>query len=178
MSPPSAREAALLALHQRLQAVPDGTVLRNEVLPAKIPAGGLVILRDGDPGEPEVTLNPVTYLWQHRAEIEVVVEAATAAARDAALDALLVAIGETLASDPIRARYRYRDGSHGPWTQLFTHTVAVSARRHPMCPRLMSRGAPYCGATRRRRPTSPASGCATAPATAPAGVRVRRRTRG
>jgi hypothetical protein len=23
----------------------------------------------------------------------------------------------------IRARYRYRDGSHGPWTQLFTHTV-------------------------------------------------------
>jgi hypothetical protein len=99
MSPPSAREAALLALHQRLQVVP-ATVRRNEVLPAKLPAAGLVILRDGDPGEPEVTLNPVTYLWQHRAEIEVVVEAATAAARDAALDALLVAIGETVASDP------------------------------------------------------------------------------
>jgi hypothetical protein len=31
VSPPSAREAALLALHQRLQAVPDATVLRNEV---------------------------------------------------------------------------------------------------------------------------------------------------
>jgi hypothetical protein len=97
---PSAREAALLALHQRLQAVPDATVLRNEVLPAKIPAGGLVILRDGKPGDPEVTLNPVSYLWQHRAELEVVVEAATAAARDAALDHLLVAIGETLSSDP------------------------------------------------------------------------------
>jgi hypothetical protein len=96
----SARDAALLALHQRLQAAPDATVLRNEVLPEKIAAGGLVILRDGDPGEPEVTLNPLIYLWQHRAELEVVVEAATPAERDAALDALLVAIGEALASDP------------------------------------------------------------------------------
>jgi hypothetical protein len=100
VSPPSAREAALLALHQRLQAVPDATVLRNEVLPAKIPAGGLVILRDGEQGEAEVTLNPVTYLWQHRSDLEVVVGAATAAARDAVLDALLVAIGEALTSDP------------------------------------------------------------------------------
>jgi hypothetical protein len=46
---------------QRLQLVPSATVLRNEVLPAKIPAGGLVIVRDGDLGEPEVTLNPVSY---------------------------------------------------------------------------------------------------------------------
>jgi hypothetical protein len=38
---PSPREAALLALHQRLQLMPGATVLRNEVLPAKIPAGGL-----------------------------------------------------------------------------------------------------------------------------------------
>jgi hypothetical protein len=100
VSPPSAREAALLALHQRLQMVPDATVLRNEVLPAKIPAGGLMIVRDGDAGEPEVTLNPVTYLWQHRAEIEVVIEGATPAERDATLDALLVTIGATLSADP------------------------------------------------------------------------------
>jgi hypothetical protein len=100
VSPPSAREAALLALHQRLQLVPGATVLRNEVLPTKIPTGGLVILRDGDPGEPEVTLNPVSYLWQHRAELEVVVEAATPAERDAALDAPLITIGATLSADP------------------------------------------------------------------------------
>jgi hypothetical protein len=100
VSAPSAREAALLALHQRLQLVPGATVLRNEVLPAKIPANGLVILRDGNPGEPEVTLNPLSYLWQHRAELEVVVEGAIPAERDATLDALLVAIGDTLSSDP------------------------------------------------------------------------------
>jgi hypothetical protein len=100
---PSVREAALLALYQRLQLVPGATALRNEVLPAKIPAGGLVILRDGDPGDPEVTLNPVSYLWQHRAELEIVVEATTPAERDAALDQLLVAMGETLAADPTLA---------------------------------------------------------------------------
>jgi hypothetical protein len=96
----SARETALMALHQRLQTVSGPTVLRNEMLPAKIPAGGLVIVRDGEPGEPEVTLNPVSYLWQHRAELEVVIEAAISADRDTALDALLIAIGAALASDP------------------------------------------------------------------------------
>jgi hypothetical protein len=96
----STRELALQALLARLQTVDGPQVARNELLPAKLPAGGLVILRDGDSGEPEVTLNPVTYLWQHRAEIEVVVEGATSEARDAALDALLVATGAALSSDP------------------------------------------------------------------------------
>jgi hypothetical protein len=100
VSLPSAREAALLALYQRLELVPGAAVLRNEVLPAKIPVGGSMIVRDGVPGEPEVTLNPVSYLWQHRAELEVLVEAGTPAERDAALDALLVVIGEALADDP------------------------------------------------------------------------------
>ena len=37
----------------------------------KVPATGLVILRDGDPGEPDVTLNPRTEFYAHRIEIEV-----------------------------------------------------------------------------------------------------------
>ncbi len=37
------------------------TVLRNEPLPTKIPASGLLILRDGDAGEPEITLSPTRY---------------------------------------------------------------------------------------------------------------------
>jgi hypothetical protein len=52
MRPPSIRELALQALLARLQTVGSPEVARNEVLPAKLPAGGLVILRDGDPGEP------------------------------------------------------------------------------------------------------------------------------
>jgi hypothetical protein len=36
--------------------MPGATIERNSGLPEKIPAGGLLILRDGDPGEPEQAL--------------------------------------------------------------------------------------------------------------------------
>ena len=95
---PTLREQILSALMVRLQSISAATVKREEPLPEKISAGGLVILRDGDPGEPEVLLSPLTYLWQHRAEIEVVVQKAAAEA-PAALDALLAEIGMALSSD-------------------------------------------------------------------------------
>jgi hypothetical protein len=77
------------------------TVERNSALPQKVPAGGLIILRDGDPGEPEQALGGFgsTY-YQHAVEIEVYVEEGDAAARDAAFDALLQQIGATLEVDP------------------------------------------------------------------------------
>jgi hypothetical protein len=46
------------------------TVRRNEVLPERVPDAGLVIVRDGDPGEPDVTLNPRNEFYSHRVEIE------------------------------------------------------------------------------------------------------------
>lgn len=55
------RKAILFALHARLSALPAST-LRSEVLPERLPAGGLLILRDGEPGEPEVTLSPLAYI--------------------------------------------------------------------------------------------------------------------
>ncbi len=92
---PSTRETILAALHARLLAVP-ATGLRGEVLPERVPAAGLLILRDGEPGEPEVTLSPLRYHYQHRAEIEAVVQGAN---RDAAFDALCASIGTALAGD-------------------------------------------------------------------------------
>jgi hypothetical protein len=68
---PTTRETVLAALHARLQPLSART-LRDEVLPERIPAVGLIILRDGQPGEPEVTLSPLRYHYQHRAELEVV----------------------------------------------------------------------------------------------------------
>ena len=50
----------------------------------------LLILRDGEPGEPEVTLSPLRYHYQHRAEIEAVEQGA---ARDAVFDTLTASIG-------------------------------------------------------------------------------------
>lgn len=81
---PSTRETILAALHRRLVTLP-ATALRGEALPERVPAAGLLILRDGEPGEPEVTLSPLRYHYQHRAEIEAVVQGAD---RDFAFDRL------------------------------------------------------------------------------------------
>ena len=92
---PSPRETILAALHARLSALP-ATALRGDTLPERVPTAGLLILRDGEPGEPEVTLSPLCYHYQHRAEIEAVVQGTT---RDAAFDTLCASIGTALAAD-------------------------------------------------------------------------------
>lgn len=93
------RETILQALFTLLQTVPSAKVLRNEVLPEKVPDAGLLILRDGDPGDPEVLLSPLSYYWQHRAQLEVVVQKGTADERDAAMDTLLEAIATAVSTD-------------------------------------------------------------------------------
>lgn len=91
------REEVLKALHARLLGMPGGvTVLRNAVLPERIPEAGLVILRDGTPGSPEMTLSPLRYHWQHRTEIEVFLRGSDL---DDRFDALTAAIGSVLITD-------------------------------------------------------------------------------
>jgi len=92
---PTPRETILAALHARLSTL-TATALRGEVLPERVPAVGLLILRDGEPGEPEVTLSPLRYHYQHRAEIEAVVQND---ARDTAFDTLCASIGVVIAAD-------------------------------------------------------------------------------
>jgi hypothetical protein len=60
------------------------------------PAAGLLILRDDEPGEPERTLSPFRYHYQHRAEIEAVVHGA---ACGAAFDTRCASIGAIIATD-------------------------------------------------------------------------------
>jgi hypothetical protein len=99
--PASKAEQVLGALKGLLETLPDAVVERNSVLPEKVPAAGLIILRDGDPGEPEQALGGFgNAYYQHAVEIEVYVEEGDAAVRDAAFDALLQEIGATLESDP------------------------------------------------------------------------------
>ncbi len=92
---PTLRETILSALQARLSTLP-ATALRGDVLPERVPLEGLLILRDGEPDEPEVTLSPLTYHYQHRAEIEAVVQGAD---RDASFDALCASIGTAIAAD-------------------------------------------------------------------------------
>ena len=95
MDMPTPRETILTALHTLLQVL-AATALRGEVLPERVPTDGLLILRDGEPGEPGVTLSPLRYHYQHRAEIEAVVQGT---ARDAAFDTLTASIGAAIAAD-------------------------------------------------------------------------------
>jgi hypothetical protein len=66
-------------------------------LPERIPLSGLIILRDGNPGEPGVTLSPLTYHYQHRAELEVIVQSSTA--RDTFFDSLAAQISAVISAD-------------------------------------------------------------------------------
>lgn len=97
----SKREQVLNALQAALEhAMPATAALldRNETLPSRIAAGGVVILRDGDPGEPEVTLSPLAYHYQHRAEVDLLVER-LAGQRDAVFDTLSRAVGAAIEAD-------------------------------------------------------------------------------
>ena len=93
----TARETILLALRDRLSSIADVRVVRNEVLPEKVPPGGLIILRDGDAGEPEVTLSPVTYFWQYRATLDVLISGQD---MDTRIDNLFAAIAAAVEDEP------------------------------------------------------------------------------
>ena len=96
---PTPRETILQALLAALQTVPDPTVRRGAILPEPIPAGGLLILRDGDPGTPEVTLSPPRYHSEHRAEVEMIIQGKTPSDRDAAFDTQLQSLSTAIATD-------------------------------------------------------------------------------
>lgn len=100
----SVRETALAALFVCLQDAlgvrsPTPLVLRNETVPQRIPAGGLVVLRDGETVEETAILSPLAWQVEHRAELEVTVGGATPAARNTLLDALLVELAAAVTAD-------------------------------------------------------------------------------
>lgn len=89
-------EAVLTSLFAAIAAIPSITAARNEALPKEVPPGGLIILDDGDAGEPEVTLSPLIYNFEHVAEANIFVKSGD---NDAAFDALKAALGLVIASD-------------------------------------------------------------------------------
>ena len=93
---PTTRETILPALHALLQTQPAPCSAAMSCPSACRPTG-LLILRDGDPGEPAVTLSPLRYHYQHRAEVEAVVQTGTG--RDAAFVALAAGVGTLLSAD-------------------------------------------------------------------------------
>jgi hypothetical protein len=100
MTMASRREQVLLAASAMLEAAAPGAEFsRNKDKASKMPAGGQIILRDGDPGAPEVTLCPVSYTYSHRIALEIGAPKGTTTTREENLDALLVLIGQAVAAD-------------------------------------------------------------------------------
>lgn len=96
----SQRENAIGALFAVLGQLSLGTVVkRNAALPERIADHAMAILRDGEMGEPEVSLSPLTYHWQHQVAIELFVANPDAAARDSRMDGLLVELAALIEAD-------------------------------------------------------------------------------
>ena len=97
----SKSEQVLEAVKALLISLPNAKVERNTAVPEKIPTGGLIVLRDGDPGEPETALGGFGGVYySHNIEIELYIENGDATTRDAAFDKLVQSIGTVLEADP------------------------------------------------------------------------------
>lgn len=91
------RETVLLGLFAAL----EGTglqVARNDAKPQDVPATGALVLHDGEPGEAEITLSPMTWHYRHRAQIDLFAVDGDES-REAVFDAAVAVIGAALAAD-------------------------------------------------------------------------------
>ena len=96
----SQRENAIGALFSVLGQLSLGTMVkRNAALPERIADHAMAILRDGEMGEPEVSLSPLTYHWQHQVAIELFVADPDASTRDARMDGLLTELATLIETD-------------------------------------------------------------------------------
>ena len=96
----SQRENAIGALFAVLGQLSLGTtVKRNAALPERIADHAMAILRDGEMGEPEVSLSPLTYHWQHQVAIELFVADPDASTRDSRMDGLLTELATLIETD-------------------------------------------------------------------------------
>ena len=96
----SQRENAIGALFAVLGQLSLGTtVKRNAALPERVSDQAMAILRDGEMGEPEVSLSPLTYHWQHQVAIELFVADPDASTRDSRMDGLLTELATLIETD-------------------------------------------------------------------------------
>ncbi|MCB9983654.1 MAG: hypothetical protein H6861_08305 [Rhodospirillales bacterium] len=79
----------------------EARVERNETDPERIPKTGLIVIHDGDPGEPDYTLGGFSEsYYSHAIEIDVFVQEGRKEDRDEKFDALLQQIDTVLQNYP------------------------------------------------------------------------------
>lgn len=98
---PSKSEQILEKLKSLLVQGCSATVERNSALPEEIPDEGLLIIFDGDPGEPERVLGGFDNVYyQHDIELMLFVDDGDPVQRDQKFDALAGQVGTVLAANP------------------------------------------------------------------------------
>lgn len=91
----SVREQIIAAFFAELKTLESSRikVFRNPDKLMKVPeSGALIILRDGQSDEPEVLLSPLTYIYEHVAALEIMIDNAYAESQKTTLDDLLMII--------------------------------------------------------------------------------------
>lgn len=97
----SKTETILQALATLVEGAVNAKFERNASVPEKIPAGGLVILRDGNPGLPDEALGGFgNAYYEHEVEIEIYVADGAQNSRDSLFDTIITQIGTALEADP------------------------------------------------------------------------------
>ncbi len=72
----------------------------EEAKPTTVDALGMVIVRSGDPGDPEIDLSPPTYWWEHRIPVELAACGTPAKSSQEVLDDMLMGFAREIAADP------------------------------------------------------------------------------
>ena len=80
-------------------ALPDGDVRRNPVGAPRVGPGGLVVIRDGDPGPPDIDLSPLRYNYSHPIPCEVMAVAPDDETGAEMVDDMLSRFGALLQAD-------------------------------------------------------------------------------
>lgn len=84
-----------------IQAGTSAKVERNSAVAEKIPPAGLVIIRDGKPGEPDYILGGFDNVYySHAVEIEIFIQSGDPVQRDEKFDLLVQEIGTALTANP------------------------------------------------------------------------------
>ncbi|QQG36824.1 MAG: acyl-CoA transferase [Micavibrio aeruginosavorus] len=97
----SQSEKILDKLKTLIDAATTAKIERNSAVPEKIPPTGLIIIRDGNPGDPEYVLGGFSNVYySHNIEIEVYIQEGAPAQRDLKFDQLMQLIGTVLESHP------------------------------------------------------------------------------
>lgn len=125
----SKREQVIVAVQALIeQALPLAKFRRNETKQETIPADGYVVLNDGDPGDPETTLNPVTYIYEHAIGVIVAAKKKGLDGAESRLDTMLSAIGAAIAADRTLGGLCDYLMAEAPATETVSAAGAESAR--------------------------------------------------